>query len=854
MKFTHKSLLATAVVTALTGCGGSDGDSSAPNSAPVFDRTVVEAKDFSDVVSETAIANGDFTTAVVENGEDVQWEINVSERVRFFTNPINASAERVDYFTVDLLEGVSDPDGDVLSVKEVEFIWPGPDCSDTLSNAVQFDFICDDILEPLGYSAGQEGLTFIDITRIREAQNLPLIDEPVYGFDLRQSELRVSPRLFAPLLRNTQTAQMHMRYVVTDGEEEIVRIVKVTVDGWDSAPLFVEVEDDGSPRMEGGEFVPIPEMASQISEKSDVVTIDMLEGVFDPDVFNTENIAEEFGDLTELYDGRQTYQPELISVVNAAVTTLDGSEVPENFASTSQVFNPLTEKFEFTLTIDPSVYADILAGGENQEVIITYQVTDGDNFTTRSIPITVLGANEFNAPIFDSDLALSIGTNDFITEVDLRDGSVDPDGDSISVVNLTPLPGSEEQYGVDLSKENFVTIDPYAFTNLAEGETQTLSYTYVLSDGELASQERRVDIEITGEAANLIYKDPGFEQGPGSIGNGQENPTPESGWVWQWSANSFDLLSVSADAAHSGDWGAQIGDQATFLAMHRSGITQGEIVEGNRFYLSYFSKSLDPNAAADTRIQTFLNKNGVFSDSDILEFRFLGSNEAPVTEWGERIATYVASNFFDKDSTPDFNFTVQVNTDWVLDDFRLIKFESPLERQLIPFGNFNANSNEGWKVEGDGATLAVTEEANRNPDPDGVEYGLQIETGDTGGALVLDADNFAQGKVKSGIRYIVQFDARTASMASFPFNWSFSEVNGSDNFTRRLQVGEPSNTAWNTYFIHLDTGSDAFDSQGPVNSDLNFNWSDAEVEVRLQLPPNSEIQLDNINIYPVPRY
>ncbi len=132
-----------------------------------------------------------------------------------------------------------------------------------------------------------------------------------------------------------------------------------------------------------------------------------------------------------------------------------------------------------TLTFDPSGFQD-LDTGESEIVTFTYDITDGDVTITNTATFTVEGRND--APTAS---LISITTNEdavAASVVDLLSTAADVDtNDVLSVLNITQTSGRPV---TPMIAGSMLTFDPSGFQDLALGETETVSFTYDITDGD----------------------------------------------------------------------------------------------------------------------------------------------------------------------------------------------------------------------------------------------------------------------------------------------------------------------------------------------------------------------------------
>ncbi|MCF2950260.1 hypothetical protein L0668_19285 [Paraglaciecola aquimarina] len=846
MKFKYKNLLVPAVMTALYGCGGGTDNEIVKienKTAPMLDTSVLVVEGYTDAA---AYANGDikWMTSTYDNDDGkLEWEYRFKESAGSFPSNDSRNPEPVAHVEIDLLTGISDADnGSALSVENVQFLWEGPNCSDTLGNAPDYPEICDPILEALDLFDAEGNIidtTFEQEEEIRELQNLPVTNELIYGLELKETSIMVNPSKFAPILRTGQTSQIHLIYKVTDGESSIDRRIKIVIDGEDTAPVFIELNEDGEPILDDdtGERKPFEIKPIVLSEKDEPIKINIAEGIYDQDIEDIEILKGEVGDLTEIYRS-QDYTVERLDVLG--VTAPEGTP-PGVYNPTNDTTKWTEERgiVEYMVEIDPAPYADALNRGDSVDLEFTYQVSDDNNTTDRSFIVTIKGADVVNPPEFtEAVLDKPMGTNAAITTFDLKEGAFDLDGDNMQVIDFVAADGSTG-YGIDLSNPNVVKVDPYGFLDLAPGESRTLSYTYRLTDGLFTSDERTLNINVTGANHNLFHKtNPDYNTfETGSL----------DGSAWQ---GGDGVASVAMEAAASGEYGLNVAADNTFMEIDVAGIEQGKIEEGDDYYISFNSKQ----NAAWGGVRVSFNKNGDTNDP----FQIENSANGGTNDWVEHSLTYVDANeFFTKDATFDVTFRLATGT---YDNFSMIKYDYQKSRDLIPDGVFTSGTAGGWAVTGD-VTLAVTEEANRVQNTDDLQYGLEATAGPGGGTLYLDSNNLIQGGIKKGMRYILQFDLS---------NPTYSDPNGANpspllarivdeetgNWVRKGAFAKPSSTEWNTYAYHLNTqsiGTDWNGNLGKYASDVDFDWENAKVRVEINIPGGQTFEIDNIKLFPVPQ-
>ncbi len=827
MKFKYKNILVPVIAGLLSACGSDDNTATSNNSAPVLDTSALE----------TAYSTA-FINASVEG--QLEWEYNFSETDKLFDNP--KGGEKINYMDIDLLTGISDADfNDRLIVKNMKFMWSGPDCGETVKTAIEYADICTPFLEELGLVG--VNTVWEQEQEIRKLQNLPVVDTPIYGFDLGQSVVRVTPSEFSPILITGQTAELGLIYTVTDGETELNRRLKITVNGSDNAPEFINLNEYGEPIYKDNDGVTkinIDAPIASASEKSPKIKVNLIQGLFDADKYAVGEMEQQEGDLRNKYDNDH-YTIEALNVIGF---TEPAGILPGTY-TIDEASREGVGKVKYDIIIDPSTYADVLSKGETKVLTFNYIVTDGENEVPRTFEFTIHGANLKNEPFFtDAKISKDVSTTDYPQVFSLLEGVTDPEGDAMKVVNL--VRSDDDFYGLDTSAvftNGVIKLDPYFVANLKAGDTKVISFTYNVSDGELESLEREFAITVTGGQANLLAaadnSDPSVELK--SLADGP--------FSWQWStannANATNVLSIDASAAHTGSQGLLSTDTNMYTRLNLDGIKQGLLDNKSTWYFNFFAKQ----AGAWSTIRTIFNKEGVWDQNDIaLQFTTKSTGS---TDWVEHTSTVIETpDFFTKDSKFDITF---LSNKGVMDDFSLVKYTYLKARDLISEGAFSNGQASGWQVEGD-ATLTVEEEANRVQGTDDVQYGLKVVGGATASKLYLDSSHFTQGAFKKGLRYIAQFDLKTPTWVkpAIPLNVAVEEEGG-NHFTRKLTYAELSATAWNTYALHLNTGSDGTDVQGALNTDPMFKWDDVATRFVINVPAGHTFLIDNIKVFPVPQ-
>ena len=212
--------------------------------------------------------------------------------------------------------------------------------------------------------------------------------------------------------------------------------------------------------------------------------------------------------------------------------TLSVSEVNGNAASVGNQITLasgalVTVNADGTYSYDPNGQFEALAVGITATDTFTYTVSDGNGGTdTATVTITLTGVND--APVAADDAGAT--DEDTATAGNVITNDSDPDGDTLSVSEVN---GNAASVGnqITLASGALVTVnadgtysyDPNGqFEALAVGVTATDTFTYTVSDGNGGTDTATVTITLTG-----------INDAPVAVGDSQLTPedTPVSGAV-----------------------------------------------------------------------------------------------------------------------------------------------------------------------------------------------------------------------------------------------------------------------------------------------------------------------------------
>ena len=171
-----------------------------------------------------------------------------------------------------------------------------------------------------------------------------------------------------------------------------------------------------------------------------------------------------------------------LHVANLVLQSGDGSGV---------VFDSTTN----FISVDTSFYS-FLAEGESEVINYEFDVVDSQGAVARQrATFTIEGRND--APVVNSAISAMATEDESEFMVDLLDHASDVDAsDVLSVVNLAV---TGDAVGVRVNPDNnTLSVDPSFYNHLGVGETETIVFSYNVSDGSGAGPTQTATIEISG--------------------------------------------------------------------------------------------------------------------------------------------------------------------------------------------------------------------------------------------------------------------------------------------------------------------------------------------------------------------
>ena len=148
------------------------------------------------------------------------------------------------------------------------------------------------------------------------------------------------------------------------------------------------------------------------------------------------------------------------------------------------------------LVVDPQSYR-FLAEGEQETLVYEYRVSDSQGaYVIQTAEIIIAGENDL--PTVASAVVYQGDQNAASLSIDLLDGASDVDlSDTLNVVSLQ-LEAGDPQGITFNSQTNTLEVDSSAYAELAEGETETIEYRYMIDDGHGGQVEQTASVEIEG--------------------------------------------------------------------------------------------------------------------------------------------------------------------------------------------------------------------------------------------------------------------------------------------------------------------------------------------------------------------
>lgn len=261
-----------------------------------------------------------------------------------------------------------------------------------------------------------------------------------------------------------------------------------------------------------------------------------------------------------------------------------------------------------SLNVTPSAY-NALKVGETSVIIADYTVTDGNaNAPAQELTLTITGVND--APDAGANISTVNDEFDASFNIDLLQNATDPDGDTLTISNITQV-GSDDTSGVTPdAANNQLVVNPSAYAALEQGEFVEVTYQFEVSDGNGGTDTATVTVRINGDTPNRAP----IATAPITLTVSEDDD-----------ATTLDLLTNVTDEDPEDTLSVDAGSIVT------TGNTAGFSVSGNS--LSINPAAYNSLADGDTEVVTYTytvvdGEGGSVSQSATITIN--GANDAPV--------------------------------------------------------------------------------------------------------------------------------------------------------------------------------------------------------------------------------
>ncbi|QDV52002.1 beta strand repeat-containing protein [Gimesia fumaroli] len=167
------------------------------------------------------------------------------------------------------------------------------------------------------------------------------------------------------------------------------------------------------------------------------------------------------------------------------------------------------------LDIDPSAY-NYLAFGESAVITYSYNVIDGEGgVVAQTAMITITGVND--SPAVSAAVSTMATEDDANFSLDLLTNATDVDqSDTLSVLNLMQT-NAGDIGGITMDTASSWTIDPSYYNDLAFDESEVITYSYDVSDGNGGTVSQTLTITISGVNDAPVAQADGFSTGEDTV-------------------------------------------------------------------------------------------------------------------------------------------------------------------------------------------------------------------------------------------------------------------------------------------------------------------------------------------------
>ncbi|MBU2987694.1 hypothetical protein KO528_20175 [Saccharophagus degradans] len=618
------------------------------------------------------------------------------------------------------------------------------------------------------------GATDLDAGDALRVRDLTTTEADLSGITENFFQITVTPSAYKDSLDSGETKEIVYTYSVSDGKQDTPRTLTIAIEGYDETPEFSN-------------------LTRTFSEEAGSRTYNLLEGATDAD-------------------------GETLSVANfsQAETNIDGAATYANGS----------------VTIDASVFADDIKGGDTVTFVFNYEVADHNHSLPRTLTVNVTGVStEPEPPTVNDTITATMSTADSQVMVDLVASPeiIDWNGDDVTadLSTLTPV-GDAPAFNFALSSGNTLVVEPVAFySHLTEAETKSFAYTYTVSDPGGLTAQATVSLSVTKDsiAAHNVFPNGSFEDG--TMTGWTHAPAASDGEA----AENFAAVVTNAANAKDGSSYLQVTGDVK-LTYDLTGL-----LEQNSSYLLLLSQ----------RDKSWNNWFGSINEglTMLTDQRFRFSDHG----WNPNIYLNQAATFVVDESYNEPALNLLSNGGSLkLDDIRLVKYAFEQANNLISEqdSTFEDGSAGNW-VLGPNATISDTNVVEG-------DYSL-YSTGGGANDLVIPA-----GKIQNGKRYLLEFDVYSPDFT--PGNhptraWILDSTAVDDGDNPINTNGETfgSNAEWRTIrFLDTQTARWSMIFDIDYTSHLD-DWATRETKLRLETNIWGQpftYAIDNVRLIEIP--
>lgn len=225
-------------------------------------------------------------------------------------------------------------------------------------------------------------------------------------------------------------------------------------------------------------------------------------------------------------------------------TDVEGQTLTITNVDTTNTQGTITDNGDGTFDYDPNGQFEFLNDGETATDEFTYTIDDGFGGTdTATVTITVEGITNNGSPTAANDggVGFITGESASFTTASVLGNDSDPDGDSITVVDVDD---SLTQGTVTDNGDGTFSYDPNGqFDYLDAGETATDEFTYTIDDGNGGADTATVTVTIEGESETPSF----YFSGSGGRNQTVENLSPAKNDIIFFNGSEFETFFDGSD-------------------------------------------------------------------------------------------------------------------------------------------------------------------------------------------------------------------------------------------------------------------------------------------------------------------